>query len=77
MSFELRATSVQNFTSPAANLTLRFRGKSFSSVPRLLLAKTSQLHLLDTDDWSTMRNVFFSADSKQHFFFLAFLSFFV
>ncbi len=62
ISIELRAISVQNFTSPATNLTIKIwqdDAKSFSTITKLLLAKNSELQIVDLDNLSTIRNVLF------------------
>ena len=59
MQLELRAVSVQNFTSPASNLSVRFHRDEFSTIPKLLLSKVSELQLFDLDDHSATRDVFF------------------
>ena len=55
----LRAVSVQNFTSPASNLSVRFHRDEFSTIPKLLLSKVSEMQLFDLDDHSATRDVFF------------------
>ena len=58
MQIELRAISVQNFTSPPAVLSIRFDDDRFTTIPKILFAKFSELQLFDSDDLSSTRNVF-------------------
>ena len=59
---ELRAVSAENFTSRSANLSIKIRqddSTSFSTIPKILIAKNSELQIVDLDNLLSQRNVFY------------------